>query len=265
MLAARVATAIGLLAACLAAIWFLPGLWWSAVLLPVLAMASWEWGRLAGYGRAGRWTFCTITLGSAVLLFPMAAVASHVDRIVYGASCAFWIVLVPVWLARRSRIGGPIVQALIGWVVLVPTWVALVRLQSSPEQLVALLGIVWLADSAAYFAGRAWGRHRLAPAISPGKTWEGLAGAALVLAVYYVLLSRVTAGWPGWQAADGMILFAGVAVLSVVGDLFESWIKRQAGAKDSGTLLPGHGGVLDRIDGLTASLPFAAAWVLHLA
>jgi len=117
------------------------------------------------------------------------------------------------------------------------------------------MAMVWVADISAYFAGRKFGKHKLAPGISPGKTWEGVAGAVLGVLVYVVL---VMAG-SGMTQHYSLILFAMVGVaLSVVGDLFESAIKRQAGVKDSGTLLPGHGGLLDRIDALTSTLPLAA-------
>ncbi len=127
-----------------------------------------------------------------------------------------------------------------------------------------LLGVVWLADTGAYLAGKAWGKHKLAVAISPGKTWEGVAGGAVAVAVYYVAVSRGLPDWDWWSDARGVALFAGVALASVVGDLFESWMKRRVGAKDSGTLLPGHGGILDRIDSMTSSMPFAAALLLYM-
>ncbi len=156
-----------------------------------------------------------------------------------------------------------------GWLLIVPTWLALVRLQAMPWVLLAVLGVVWIADSAAYFAGRTWGRRKLAPLISPGKTWEGVAGAAVAVAVYHALvwyfgLRSVTLEI-GVAAA---LLVACLLPLSILGDLFESWIKRQAGVKDSGTLLPGHGGVLDRIDALTSTLPLAALvvpWLMQRA
>jgi phosphatidate cytidylyltransferase len=185
------------------------------------------------------------------------------ERAVYGASCVFWVVLVPAWLARGWRVRGPLALAAAGWIALVPTWLALARLQADPAQLLQLLGIVWLADTAAYAAGRAWGRHKLAPRVSPGKTWEGVAGAAVAVAVYYGVLSAMEPARPWASGWAGMLIFAGVTAMSIVGDLFESLMKRQAGVKDSGALLPGHGGVLDRIDGLLAALPLAALLLRH--
>jgi phosphatidate cytidylyltransferase len=148
--------------------------------------------------------------------------------------------------------------------VLVPAGLAMTVM--TPVQLLLSLALIWVADTAAYFAGRRFGRRKLAPSISPGKTWEGAWGALAAVLAYAVLcrvfnvqLSAVTG--PLWMAYLAAV--AALCVLSILGDLFESALKRQAGAKDSGTLLPGHGGVLDRIDSATATLPFAAGlWAL---
>ena len=146
--------------------------------------------------------------------------------------------------------------------VLIPAWLALARMQSEPGHLLAVLGVVWIADTAAYFAGRTWGRHLLAPRISPAKTWEGVAGACAAVAVYYVALWMLAPEWRWIHGWSGAFLFAVITLMSIVGDLYESWIKRQAGVKDSGALLPGHGGMLDRIDSVSSSMPFAAM-LLH--
>jgi len=152
-----------------------------------------------------------------------------------------------------------------GWVVLVCAWYALYLLQVNPARLLALLAVVWIADTAAYFAGRRFGQHKLAPTISPGKTWEGVIGAALAVGVYYALLWWLIAPrFLGNNFAGDLLLVSGIAVLSVEGDLFESWMKRRAGLKDSGSILPGHGGVLDRIDGAVAVLPLAALTAIAL-
>jgi phosphatidate cytidylyltransferase len=127
--------------------------------------------------------------------------------------------------------------------------------------LLALLGVVWIADSAAFFAGRRFGRTKLAPTISPGKTWEGVVGAFVAVLLYALILQQVVfPGVAGFQFPGLYILVLCMTALGILGDLFESWMKRQAGVKDSGTLLPGHGGVLDRIDALTAAVPLAALW-----
>jgi phosphatidate cytidylyltransferase len=261
MLINRLATACVLLAACLPAMLLLPNAAWTALLLPVLAVAGWEWGALAGWRRAGRALFCALLLISAMLTWWMSAGAARqtpVETAVYGAGVAFWLLLAFPWLFLLSRLRSPVVLGAAGWLVLVPAWLAFARLQENAAQLLALLVIVWLADSAAYFSGRAWGKRALAPAISPGKTWEGVAGAIAVVAVYYFALFFLTPGWGWWSGFGGAFLFASVTFMSILGDLFESAVKRQAGVKDSGVLLPGHGGLLDRIDSLTAALPVAA-------
>ncbi|MBI1965561.1 MAG: phosphatidate cytidylyltransferase [Betaproteobacteria bacterium] len=264
--AARLATAAALLAVCVAALFLLPNGWWTAALIPVLLAASWEWGKLGGLSGVSRRIFSAVVLASAVLLWqaapepagPAADRRHVIDIAVYTLGCAFWVLIAPVWVSGRWQVRAPLVLAVVGWIVLVPAWLALARLQADPARLIVLLGIVWLADSAAYLAGSAWGRRRLAPAVSPGKTWEGVAGAGAAVAVYYVLLSVFAPGGQWREGASGIALFMGVALMSVVGDLFESWIKRQAGVKDSGSLLPGHGGILDRADSLTSSMPIAA-------
>ena len=240
---------------------FFPNSWWTALIVPVLAVGAWEWSALAGLRAAARRGFVVLLLvsGLAVLGAAHAFAGGAVLLIViYGVATAFWLAAAPAILARRWQARSALELAAIGWIVLVPAWLALVQLQLDPAKLVALLAIIWLSDTAAYASGRAWGRHKLAPAISPGKTWEGVAGAAVAVAVYYVALSFAAPAWGWWHGAGGAILFAAMAVMGILGDLFESWMKRRAAVKDSGTLLPGHGGVLDRIDSLTAALPVAA-------
>lgn len=261
---ARLATALILLGGCAAAVLFLPNRWWAALLLAVLALASWEWSALAGLKRAWRTLFVCAVLVSAWAVGEVAGISggphrqSTMESMVYAASVAFWILIALPWLLWRWQVRSGPALAAAGWMVLVPAWVAVARLQAEPERLLALLGVVWIADTAAFLAGRAWGRHRLAPGISPAKTWEGVAGACAAVAVYYVALSNFTPGWSGWRGWSGAVLFAGVTLMSIVGDLYESWMKRQAGVKDSGALLPGHGGVLDRIDSVNSGIPFAA-------
>jgi phosphatidate cytidylyltransferase len=185
---------------------------------------------------------------------------------VYLGASLFWLVVVPLWLWRSWLPRARWLAALTGLLVLVPTWLALVELRNlGPLLLLLLMSVVWISDSAAYFAGRRFGRHKLAPSISPGKTWEGVLGAVLAVSLYAALWGLA------WQAyfpqalksmrfgTFGMLLFLWLlTAIGIYGDLFESALKRQAGVKDSGAMLPGHGGVLDRIDALTAVLPVAA-------
>lgn len=269
MLAARAVTAAILLAACVAALFLLPNLWWSAALLAVLLLAAWEWGALAGYGPRARWLLCGVVLASAIALYWAAASAVAIfaggglEQVVYAAGAAFWVLIAPGWLRFRWQPRGRLLMGAAGLVVLLPAWLALARLQADPAALLQILGVIWVADTAAYAVGRRWGRHKLAPTISPGKTWEGVGGAAAAVAVYYGLLSA--SGWAsswahGWS---GGLLVACVAAISIVGDLLESWVKRRAGVKDSGALLPGHGGILDRIDGVMAGMPIAALFLKY--
>lgn len=271
MLSARLITGASLLAGFVAALVLVPNPWWTVLLLPPLAIASWEWGALAGWGRAACGAYSGVVAGSAwwigILSAGMADESARVAALepaIYGAGVAFWLLIALPWLAWRRPTRSAAVLALAGWMVLVPAWLALARLQSEPGRLLTILCVVWLADTAAYLAGSAWGKHRLLPQVSPGKTWEGLAGAVAAVGVYYAVLSSFAPEWRWWQGWAGGALFAGIALMSVVGDLFESWIKRQAGVKDSGTLLPGHGGVLDRIDSMTSSLPLAALLLPHI-
>jgi phosphatidate cytidylyltransferase len=163
---------------------------------------------------------------------------------------------------RNWQPGSLLVRAVSAFVMLEGAFVAIVALQArSPWLALAAMAIVWLADTAAYFAGRRFGRRKLAPQISPGKTWEGVCGALVAVGVYALLLLPLArrAGYAGAFTAGaiiGWIVFAiALAALSVVGDLHESLLKRRAGVKDSGAVLPGHGGVLDRTDALLAAMP----------
>lgn len=261
MFKTRVITAAVLLPLFTGGIFFLATPWWAIALMPLVFAGAWEWAVLSGRGRFASFCYCILVLASGLLVLSAShyGAAPAAEHAVLWLSILFWTVCVPVWLRLGWRTRHPLPLLAAGWTLLVPTWIALVRLQETPWVLLAVLGVVWVADSAAYFAGRNWGRRKLAPAISPGKTWEGVAGAGLAVAVYHALVWNF--GFAGVVPAAGFTAAVLVAILfplSILGDLFESWIKRQAGVKDSGRLLPGHGGVLDRIDALTSTLPLAA-------
>jgi phosphatidate cytidylyltransferase len=268
MLLTRILTAAVLLPLFVGGLFFLPGFWWGVGLLPLVVAGAWEWSSLCGFPVSGRWFFCALVLATAALLsasgrFPF----DGVEQCLFAASAVFWLFAVPPWLKRGWHVRSKPVLVVTGWLLLVPTWLALTRLQAQPWVLLAIMAVVWVADSAAYFAGHQWGRHKLAPSISPGKTWEGVFGAAVAVAVYYAAVWHF--GFAAAAPGLGFIAALLVAILfplSIIGDLFESWIKRQAGVKDSGRILPGHGGVLDRIDALTSTLPLAAlvvTWVMQ--
>ena len=271
MLGTRILTALVLVALVLGALFLLPPVGWGLVTLAGIAVAANEWATLSGYARQARWTFVAgaVLIGLNLLFSPLAGFTQGWPRGVLLATCApaalFWLLLVPPWLARQWRPRSTLLLAIVGWLILTAAWVALVELQArSPWLALAAMAIVWIADIAAYFAGRAFGRRKLAPAISPGKTWEGVYGALAGVLVYALALLPFAsrAGYAGdlspLAIAGWLALAVILTALSVLGDLFESLQKRQAGVKDSGALLPGHGGMLDRIDALLAALPLAA-------
>jgi phosphatidate cytidylyltransferase len=254
----RIATAVVLLAIFLAGLFLLPNFWWSLFILPAVSIAAWEWGALAGWQARGQYLFGGMVLASSLGL-GSAPSGGMTDVAVFGAAALFWIVAVPIWIFRQWRCSNVVAMTMAGWMVLAPSWLALVRLQTWPTVLLTLMAIVWLSDTFALVVGKQYGRNKFAPKVSPGKTWEGVAGAITAVAVYYAVMNLtimpthvLTVGVPG------IAMFLLITVLGIEGDLFESWIKRTAGVKDSGQLLPGHGGVLDRIDALTSSMPIAA-------
>jgi phosphatidate cytidylyltransferase len=269
----RILTALVLVPLTIAALFLLPPREWGAITLMIVVLASSEWAVLTGYRKqTGLLLVGGVFLVGACMLFtrwtgfdaddgwPEALVVS-----ICGAATLFWVLIAPAWLYFGWRIESKIVLTILGFLALIATWVAVVQLQvRSPALLLALMAIVWVADSAAYFAGRRFGKHKLAPSISPGKTWEGVYGALVAVAVYALALLPFAEGagysdplLPASVVAWVALVLALVG-LSIVGDLFESQLKRHRGVKDSGKLLPGHGGVLDRIDALMAALPPAA-------
>jgi phosphatidate cytidylyltransferase len=264
-LKARVLTAVVLVPLLLAAMLFLPNPAFALVTLVPAALGAHEWARLCRFSPA--WRYISIAgLVLAGLLLVAAQwcapdAAATAASWLYLAALLFWSIAAPAWLYFKWPARGRAAMLLTGWLVLLPSWLAFASLQKSPVLLLMILLVVWIADTAAYFAGRRFGRRKLAPAISPGKTWEGVIGAAVAVLAYGVAVGFALQ--PGASAYDRIGFLVFIAVLTafgIIGDLFESWVKRQAGAKDSGALLPGHGGVLDRIDSLTAAMPFAALY-----
>jgi phosphatidate cytidylyltransferase len=163
-----------------------------------------------------------------------------------------WWLIALLWVMFMPAVINPGSAALAGVLVLLPAWLALVRLhQMNPQLLLFVLLLVVAADVGAYFAGRSFGKHKLAPRVSPGKTWEGVLGGFAGA----MLLASIGCVWLHLAPLPFVALCAVVFVASILGDLTESMFKRHAGLKDSGTLLPGHGGVMDRIDSVTAAAP----------
>lgn len=236
----------------------------------VIMLVGFEWSRLCGLKKP------TVQAGYLLLLFVtmtvtglISAVAHQAFLLLLHAVTLLWLLLTLVLLLWRNPLlressRQPLVL-LLGLVLLPLAWQALAQLHAQPEDgpalTLALLVLIWLADSAAYFGGKRFGRIKLAPAVSPNKTYEGLASAMLAAVLWALVVSALALG-------PGLVVLIGVALLttlvSVTGDLFESLVKRRAGAKDSGTLLPGHGGVWDRLDSLLSAAPVFLSLLLLL-
>lgn len=260
MLGTRLITALVLLPLFLGAVLFLSSGLWALFLAPWVAVAAWEWAVLSGYGQIARLGYAGLVLLLSAFLAAPYSMAPVPTAWIHAAGVVFWLLVTPVWLARQARVSNAAILGATGVLVIVPCAVALIDLQGrSATLLLVSMGIVWVSDSAAYLVGRTMGRHKLAPAVSPGKTWEGVAGGLAAVALYFFIIQSLDLySSISLSSLAALGLFLAVALLGIEGDLFESWIKRQAGVKDSGRLLPGHGGVLDRIDALTSSMPLVA-------
>ncbi len=262
MLRTRILTALALLALLLPTLFVAPRWVFALVFGAFCAAGMWEWARLAGLrGLAA--------IGCAALWSALAALLSVVAApdAVFGAALLAWLLLLAASLPRAALpavLARPAVLVALGALVLLAGWLALLRARAAGSGLLlSVLALAWVADVAAYFGGRAIGGSKLAPRISPGKTWAGVYSAAAAVLLYGVVCARwLPATLPARLLRDWGVLGTGAALiallaLSVCGDLFESLLKRHAGVKDSSALLPGHGGVLDRVDALLPLMPAA--------
>ena len=254
MLKNRVITGICLALAVAAGIYFLPAAWLAAAFAVVGALAAWEWAGCAGLEtKRGKVLYVAALAVALAVAYGSAAArawAPWLGLVVWAGA----VVVILAYPAGRRIWGRRWVLEALGVVVIGCAWVGALVIREQPQGalwLIWLLLLVGVADVGAYFTGRAWGRRKLAPRLSPGKTWEGVAGGTLLSAL---VCGGALAAWGrlSWFWAG---LTLGLIALGVFGDLLESLLKREAGAKDSGTLLPGHGGVLDRIDSALAVLP----------
>ena len=259
MLKTRIITAIFLIIGFLILLFSASHMVWALSTLALTLIAVWEWSTLIKLSHRQMllnvWIALSIGLAfiftaSTQLVVVSDALMFYLLFSILAIASIFWLFLAPIWLISRRVISHKLIMAILGLLLLLATWIALVGLHRiGPWMLLAVLATVWLADSAAYFAGKRFGSHKLAVEISPGKTWEGVAGAFVGVTIYGAVLCYF------WQINPWQIIGLWlIVVLSIIGDLFESLLKRQAGVKDSSQLLPGHGGVLDRIDGLIPSL-----------
>jgi phosphatidate cytidylyltransferase len=250
----RIVTALAIAAVIIGVLLFAPPYVAAGLVVVVIAAGAWEWAGFAGLATPlarGLYSLAILgALGCAGL-----ATAQDAQLLQLLRFTAVWWLCAFVWLVLASQRGGHVAAGIVGFLVLVPAGVSLARIAMlaplGRELLLYLVVVIAAADVGAYFGGRSFGRHKLAPRVSPGKTWEGfvagMLGAAIAAVGGAVLFEVPARSW--------VVLCMAVALVSVVGDLVESMFKRRAGLKDSGNLLPGHGGVLDRIDSLTAAAP----------
>jgi phosphatidate cytidylyltransferase len=251
MLRERVITALILAPLVLLVIFWLPHVATMAVLAALVVGAAWEWSAFPGFTRhSARFAYVATVALCIAGAWWFGVERDEIGRLIQ-ASLAWWV-LALIWVAAAPAHVNRTSAAGAGLLVLVPVWLALVRLhEHGPQLMLFLILLVVAADVGAYFAGRQFGRRKLAPRVSPGKTWEGVFGGFVAAA----LLAALGVWWFEVDAARFLALCLLVVVASVIGDLTESLFKRHAGLKDSGNLLPGHGGLLDRVDSVTAAAP----------
>lgn len=258
MLKQRIITAALLLPGFFAAVWYLPSPWFALLTGIIICLAAWEWSDLSGLDRMSlRIGYLVAVACLLVVLYVLRLTVW--SRLVIFMAMAGWLLATFLVVAVETRLvvipASSLMKSLLGFLVLLPSWLGLVLLQNGAAGiLLFLVVLIAAADIGAYFAGRRWGRKKLAPLISPGKSRAGLAGGiavSLPVALAYGLAENMQ----GIDLLLFLILCLITVLFSVSGDLLESLMKRSAHRKDSGTLLPGHGGILDRIDSLTAALP----------
>jgi phosphatidate cytidylyltransferase len=259
----RVITALILAAVFFAALFALPTRYFALFGLVILAGSAYEWAKLSKISANGARAFAALlsAIGIALLFAPgidlAASAAPQIVIALCGAAAAFWLIVAPLWIRNGWPTSNPARMLALGTLILLAMWAGLVNLHArSPWLLLSTMVVVWLADTGAYFAGRKFGRRKLAPLVSPGKSWEGAIGGLICVAIYALVVAMLA---PAMAAVRGFVVVFALllAAISIIGDLYESWLKRSAGVKDSGALLPGHGGLLDRIDALMPVLPLA--------
>jgi len=285
LLKQRIITALILAPAAISAIFYLPLIYFAALLVVIMAIGAWEWGPLMGFDTKTRrisFVATTIVLIAAIwsLLAPEDLWLNSKELHEYAMALlwlaiAWWVLSAFLmfsypnssgfWAKHRS------VRGVFGWLTLVPTWLAFMVIRTNDYQvdsyhgaqlLMFLFLMVWSADVGAYFVGKAFGKNKLMPNVSPGKTLEGFLGG-IVSACLLIAIAAYQLSWNSEQTTTVLLVTVLITTVSVLGDLNESMFKRQAGVKDSGSILPGHGGILDRIDSLTATAPvFALCYVL---
>ncbi len=261
MLKQRVVTAIIFGAIIVVSIFKMPNSWLAILFAAITLLGAWEWASLIAPQNLTRKLLYVVFMAALILVTWMLAKPYHIKITLLIAGLWWALVVIFLTVFDSNWLQAAWLQNLLevsGFIVLVPAWLALVELHQQdhmgPMKLMFLLVLVWVADISAYFVGKRFGKTKLAPELSPGKSREGLWGAltaSIIIAVLGIYLFKLDTKI--WFYFGCLCLLT--ALISVVGDLYESLLKRHAGVKDSGTILPGHGGVLDRIDSLTAAAP----------
>jgi phosphatidate cytidylyltransferase len=262
MLKLRILTALILIPLVIVGIFYASAFYFKLITTMIMLLAAWEWARLSAYKDLPR-RFLYVGIQGTILFFILPYLAY--DGLL-KCGLIFWLLLSAYLIWARSQPVLPMINsamtASLGWLIISLCWVALQKLQMTPVYLMFMLLIIWVADTAAYVSGSLWGQHLLAPTLSPKKTWEGFI-IGLVVTFFLAMLISLFQGIKTtfWQMC---LLVIVTSLAAVAGDLFESQLKRLRGLKDSGQLLPGHGGILDRIDSLLAAAPVFTGSLLLL-
>jgi len=287
LLKQRIITALILAPAAIAAIFYLPMTYFAGLLMAILAIGAWEWARFMGITNTlQRLSYAGISTVLIALIWFMLPVEQSwflISGLQIEITSLLWLSVLWWLIAALFMFSYPktsavwaknkFIIAVFGWLTLVPTWLAFMVLRTNnyvmdefqgAQLLMYLFMLVWSADIGAYFFGKAMGKHKLMPNVSPGKTIEGFLGGVVCAALLTIIVG-FSLDWSSEEFITALLVTAVIASVSVLGDLTESMFKRQAGVKDSGTILPGHGGILDRIDSLTATAPIFALCYLLLA
>lgn len=258
------------------AIYAMPEKYFALFALVLLSLGAWEWSIFAGWVKPlqrGIYFVVNIALFTTVLYLQNNDLQNNELNIsIVSASLLWWAICIPLLLSfpfkKDNFLHKKFIKSLVGIVLLTGTFVSMILIRNNPDYgsqfILYLILIIWFADSGAYFAGRSLGKNKLIPNVSPGKTWEGVAGAfvtTLIVSVVALNLLNI----PSSQTIIFIVITQVTVLYSIVGDLSESMFKRMANVKDSGHILPGHGGILDRIDSLMSGFPvfFAGLWLME--
>lgn len=285
MLKQRIITALILAPAAISAIFYLPINYFAILLMAIVGIGSWEWARFMGLvdtiQRLGYVVMTSAIIAALWVLLPVDDTWLVITGVQHEITSILWLSVIwwlfaalLMFLYPKSSAfwaNNKLIIALFGWLTLIPTWLAFMVLRTNSylldefqgaQLLMYLFMLVWSADVGAYFVGKSLGKRKLMPNVSPGKTIEGFLGGVVCAGILTVIVG-LSLEWSSDKFMTALLVTLLITSISVLGDLTESMFKRQAGVKDSGTILPGHGGILDRIDSLTATAPvFALCYIL---